>query len=336
MAALIQSLFNIFSSQEDVIDEPYEVVKRRSDYDVTDTVCVTDSKAVSKEVCRLYSLLYPSASTEKIAQAFNDLALIYSGDYPDYHASETPYHDIQHSLDGVLCMVRILSGYNASEPEMNRIDSSLAELGIIVSLFCDVGYIRHHDDQFTPNGAVYTSSHVTRGGEFLSEYLHKLELDHHVALAKKLIHFTGYEVEVAKIQSESYKHKMLGYIIGSADLVSQLADRCYLEKCSERLYVEFVYAKLVRPETGGEAGVDYIFDSRDDLMKMTTHFITFSIEKRLEETLGGVHNHLATFFGGTNPYLEFMKKNEKYLASQLARGGWRRALRRTLPNPLIK
>ena len=32
----------------------------------------------------------------------------------------------------------------------------------------------------------------------------------------------------------------LGHLLGTADMIAQMADRCYLEKCRDRLYPEFV------------------------------------------------------------------------------------------------
>ncbi len=331
MASLIDNIFNLFSLQPSAGTEAQAVVFRRNDYDVTDTICITSAAAVSNEVCRIYSALFPQASTAHLAQAFIDFERIHAGKYDSYYAAETPYHDMQHALDVVLCMARILSGYNQAELESRKIAADLAEIGIIVALFCDVGYIRKHDDYFIEHGAVFTSTHVSRGAEFLGLYLHDLELDAQVELAKKLIHFTGYEVEIENIQSESHQHKILGYMIGSADLVAQLADCCYLEKCSERLYEEFVYAELVRPEYGGDSNKEYVFESKDHMMKMTTNFMKFSIDVRLEKTLGGVYHYLSTFFDGDNPYLDFMHKNKTYLEKLLIKGGWKGSLRRALP-----
>ena len=33
---------------------------------------------------------------------------------------------------------------------------------------------------------------------------------------------------------------MVGHLLGTADMIAQIADRCYLEKCRDRLYAEFV------------------------------------------------------------------------------------------------
>ena len=177
MASLIDNIFNLFSLQPSAGTEAQAVVFRRNDYDVTDTICITSAAAVSNEVCRIYSALFPQASTAHLAQAFIDFERIHAGKYDSYYAAETPYHDMQHALDVVLCMARILSGYNQAELESRKIAADLAEIGIIVALFCDVGYIRKHDDYFIEHGAVFTSTHDSRGAEFLGLYLHDLELD---------------------------------------------------------------------------------------------------------------------------------------------------------------
>jgi len=305
-----------------------EILKyRRGNYDVTNTVCVSDPKAVSEEVCRLFQLNFPSAPMEKIEQAFIDFESIYTGNYPGYYAAETPYHDIQHCLDVTLCMTRLMIGYNRYE-EDNVLDAALAELGIIVSLFHDVGFIRQHGDEATPNGAVYIPTHVSRGGNFLAKYLPTLGLGHQTELAGKLLHFTGYEMAVSSIQSESPQQKLLGYMIASSDLLAQMADRCYLEKCSNRLYEEFIFAQMACPEVGGKNPEDFQYASRDDMMKKTTGFMQSVIDVRLQETLGGVHNHIKSFFGGLHLYMDAMEKNKRYLEEKMMQDGWQGNLRR--------
>ncbi|OGT79489.1 MAG: hypothetical protein A3H91_01670 [Gammaproteobacteria bacterium RIFCSPLOWO2_02_FULL_61_13] len=51
-------------------------------------------------------------------------------------------------------------------------------------------------------------------------------------VAAKLMHFTGYETPVASIEIPSLRHKLLECMLGSADIVVQMADRCYLENAA--------------------------------------------------------------------------------------------------------
>ena len=39
----------------------------------------------------------------------------------------------------------------------------------------------------------------------------------------------------------------VGHLLGTADMIAQMADRCYLEKCRDRLYAEFVLGGVALP-----------------------------------------------------------------------------------------
>lgn len=71
---------------------------RRSEYDVTNRVNVTDVESVCNEVCRLFTELYPKYSMRSIRKAFQIVSDLFRGDYPGYRPCDTPYHDLQHTL----------------------------------------------------------------------------------------------------------------------------------------------------------------------------------------------------------------------------------------------
>ena len=47
---------------------------RRSDFDVTDTICTTDPVMVGDEVMRLFDALYPGKTSPQIEHAFKDMS----------------------------------------------------------------------------------------------------------------------------------------------------------------------------------------------------------------------------------------------------------------------
>ena len=55
-----------------------------------------------------------------------------------------------------------------------------------------------------------------------------------------IVHFTGYELDLDMIELDDPRDIICGHLIGTADMIAQMADRCYLEKCRDRLYKEFV------------------------------------------------------------------------------------------------
>jgi len=82
---------------------------RRNDYDVTNRVNTTDPASVNGEVNRIFFELYPNASTHVINRCFRDLTRLQAGEYPGYHACDTEYHNLQHSLDVTLAMARLMA-----------------------------------------------------------------------------------------------------------------------------------------------------------------------------------------------------------------------------------
>jgi hydrogenase accessory protein HypB len=67
-------------------------------------------------------------------------------------------------------------------------------------LFHDSGYIRHEErDKDFSNGAEFTLYHVSRSADFLRRYLPGLGLMKDVAVSSMIVHFTGYELDLDKI-----------------------------------------------------------------------------------------------------------------------------------------
>ncbi len=177
---------------------------------------------------------------DKVAVAFDDFDKLFTGRMPGYHGVDTLYHDRQHSLDMTLAMARLLVGYERSVESRLRFGAERASLALVTSLFHDAGYIREFDDRQHSNGAEFTLYHVTRSARFLARYLPSIGMENWVPVATRIVHFTGYEIKLNMIQLADPKDRKLGHLLGTADLIAQMADRCYLEKCRDRLYPEFV------------------------------------------------------------------------------------------------
>jgi len=281
---------------------------RRSEYDVTNRVNVTEPSNVCDEVCRLYLDLYPGSSVTVLKQAFTDLARLFRGEYPGYWSCETPYHDLQHVLDVTLAMGRLIHGYESLSEGALRIGKSRALWGIIAALFHDSGYIRSHSDYRHPTGAGYTTNHVSRGGKFLARYLPTIEMECSTRFIIDLIHYTGYERTPDEIGFEDSKLSLLGCMLGSADLLAQMSDRCYLEKSRDRLYVEFNIAY----QCGGEGSEKYSYASPQDLILKTPAFVEHVFRNRLDGCLEKAHRYAETFFNGTNTYIQAISGNLGY------------------------
>ncbi|MGP1678951.1 MAG: HD domain-containing protein [Burkholderiales bacterium] len=283
---------------------------RGNDYDVSAQFNTTDPRVVSDEVSRIYLDLYPAAPTKLLDHAFRDLTRLYRGEYPGYHPCDTAYHDVQHTLDVTLAMARLIDGYERSRVGTQPFGDSLFRLGVITALFHDMGYVRELKDQEHKNGAEYTLTHVSRGSVFLKDYLPKIGMAEMADIAAELIHFTGYETPAGKIRVPSPIYRLLGNMLGSADIIAQMADRCYLEKCRDRLYPEFVAGGLAT-RRNAEGMEHVVFASGEDLVIKTPTFFQ-SASKRLDVELGGCYSYAQQHFGGQNLYLEELQKNIRF------------------------
>jgi hypothetical protein len=314
---------------EDVLQE------RRNDYDVTNTVQVSSPLKVRAAVQDLFSSLYPSRSFDSVWLAFHDFERMYCGLDPSYHAVDTSYHDIQHTLDMTLAIARLIAGHERSVETQDRLGPERAQLALVSALFHDVGYLRHKElDATAVNGAVFTRVHVTRSGRFLETYLPKIGLERFTPVVSKIVHFTGYELNIDQIELEDPKDSVVGHLLGTADLVAQLADRCYLEKCRDRLYPEFVLGGVAVDER--PAGT-VLYRSAQDLLSKTLGFYQYSARRRLEHNFNRVYRYMEAFFeGGQSPYVQFIRKNLTFLNGLMKAGDWERLRRRPpciMPNP---
>lgn len=303
---------------------------RRNDYDVTNRIQTTDPDAVQAEVLRLFRALYPAESNSTISQAFADVQRLYAGDFPGFRACDTEYHNLQHVLDVTLAMTRLMDGYERTRTQTPALGVQLFRLGIVTALFHDMGYIRRLDDEIAPNGAFYTKIHVSRGAAFLRHYLPTVGLSDFAGAGAELIHFTGFEKRVADILIDDPVLRLLGSLLGSADIMAQIADRCYLEKCRDRLYTEFVVGGIAEPSTA-DGRKTVVYSSGDDLVRKTPIFFQGAVQ-RLEADLGGAYNFAASHFGGFNLYIHAAAKNVDF-AKRLSQSNDIN-LKRTPPQPL--
>jgi hypothetical protein len=284
-----------------------------NDHDVTDRVKTTDDRAVNQEIDRIFLDLYPQASTATLDRAFADMARLYRGEYPGYLCCDTAYHDIQHVLDVTLAMARLIDGYESSRVRSEPLGRELFQLGVITALFHDSGYIRSTGEAERANGAEFTRIHVSRGALFLRDYLPRIGLGDQAAIAAELIHFTGYERPIASIPVPGLIYRLLGNLLGSADIIAQMSDRCYLEKCRDRLYPEFVAGGLTKKHLD-DGAVEVVFSSGEDLLIKTPDFYQ-SASRRLQQELGGGFAYAAQHFGGQNLYMEGVQKNIRFAQS---------------------
>ena len=295
---------------------------RRNDYDVTDTVQVSSPAAVRTAVRELFATTYPGMPFDKLWLAFYDFERLFTGRYPTYKGCDTTYHDVQHTLDMTLALARLIAGYEKSVEPAERLGPQRAQMAIVTALFHDSGYIRHEErDKDFANGAEFTLYHVSRSADFLRRYLPEIGMARDVGVSSMIVHFTGYELDLDSIELDDPRDIICGHLIGTADMIAQMADRCYLEKCRDRLYKEFVVGGVaVENARPGEYMVRY--RSGTDLLRKTPVFYQQVMRDRLHRKFNRVYRYIEVLYDGRNPYIDAIRNNINHLVRVIESGDW--------------
>ncbi|MEH6592963.1 MAG: hypothetical protein V7746_22025 [Halioglobus sp.] len=280
--------------------------------DVSNTVDVTAPEAVGKELRSVLNKRYPDYDYSVIDILVDDFARLYRGEYPGFRACDLKYHDMQHVLDVTLAMVRLMEGHEMSHPAEEKLGPERLLIGVACALFHDSGYIRRDRDTRNSNGAAYTRTHVSRSARFMSEYLPTVGLGHVAVECQRLVHFTGYEIEPGSIVVDSAQERILGNLLGTADLIAQMADSNYLQKCHDYLYGE-LEAGGMAGERGEHSSTGVVYKSPRHLLESTPNFIREATYVRLDGYFKSVYQYAAKYFGGPNLYMEAIAANNREL-----------------------
>ena len=212
------------------------------------------------------------------------------------------YHDLGHTLSVTLAVARLMHG--AVEAGQSLTEKDL-NMGLISGLMHDTGYIQEIADR-QGTGAKYTQVHISRSISFLQAYYRgNPAFQNDLDSFRNILLCTGLNTRVDAIRFAGATVELLGKILGTADLLGQMADRYYLEKLPE-LYEEFA-----------EAGIT-TFSSRLDLLDKTQGFYRMTL-KRFEDELGNVQRfsrcHFRKRWGiDEDLYIQSIEKNMAYLA----------------------
>jgi len=298
--------------------------QRAGHMDVSNTVDVSDPVAVADSVRGILENRYEGFDFSVIDVLVEDFSRLYRGSFPGFRACDIKYHDIQHVLDVTLAMARLLDGHDSSPGPEERLGPDLALAGIAAALFHDSGYIRRTRDSRNKNGAAYTRVHVSRGARFLADYLPSVGLRQFVDVCTRIVHYTGYEVDPRHIEVEDPCEHRLGVLLGTADLIAQMADVDYVRKCRDHLYEEFEVGGLAG-EFGLHGNTGVVYRSPEHLLETTPNFMRKAIEVRLDGYFDSAHLYAAEHFGGRNLYMDAIAVNCSSLEATLAGGGSKKA-----------
>ncbi|MGC3958182.1 MAG: hypothetical protein QM813_09655 [Verrucomicrobiota bacterium] len=279
-------------------------------------VVTKDLIAVRTEVQAAYLAMFPRGDHDFVARVFGWAADCFAGRYGDFQAVDARYHDLEHTLQGTLCMARLLRCRHeaGAAPKLSQ---HLFELGIIGILLHDTGYLKHRHDT-AGTGAKYTATHVLRSLEFAHQLLSTKKFSAaDIRTVQNMIRCTGIDAFLESIAFESEAERVVGHALGTADLLGQMAAEDYVEKLPV-LYDEFQEA--ARHDRGH---TDFItkFGGAADLIQRTPGFWRDYVLPKLNKDFGGLY----LFLGqpqpaGRNWYLDRIEANmEKLKLAPLVR-----------------
>ena len=264
-----------------------------------------------KWIYRVTEELPSGISTDRIEQVIQDVQNLFNGNFPGYVACDTRYHSFEHTLLLFPSFCQLALALFRKYPE--TLKPRDIELGLIAVFLHDTGYIRTVDDH-SGSGAKYTFRHIDRSINFAYGYLPTLGYqEQDLVRIEQMISCTGVKPHVENINFLSEGCRLLGYALGTADILGQMSDQHYIEKLP-LLFLEFKEAyNYEEPESLAEMEIQR-FTSEKELIRNTPTFFDNLIHKRLED-MGGVYHLLEDPQTGQNPYLEKIKKNMNTISS---------------------
>ncbi len=248
----------------------------------------------------------PAYDTSLINAVFDDVMCVFRGEYPGYSAIKTLYHDKPHTLDVLLCAVRLMHGIHISGTRLTDEEMTLI---MIAALMHDIGYSQL-DGEEGGTGAQYTQTHVNRGITFMKRYIAAKLLPLRFAAAlEPMLSSTDPALQFSRINFPNERNRLLGQIVVTADLTGQMADRTYLEK------LLFLYFEFKEAHFGN-------YQNIYDLLCQTKKFYEVTREK-LDGPFGGLYVNLALHFKDMlgiekDYYLDSIEKNIAYLSKVIA------------------
>ena len=296
-------------------------------FDTLGAIDTSSPDAVARSVDSMLGSRLDGWDSAFLFEAFDNVARLYAGEREGFLPCDTPYHDMRHAMETALAMARLVDGWEvALAATRGSLGADVALLAVVLALLHDVGFLRSDGERHV-NGASFTADHEARGVQFAERYLERSPLRPLAPLAR-LIGATRIDCPMTSFDGGEI-HRVVARMLATADLLSQVADRCYLEKCRDFLYAEFVEAGLARGAHGRNG--DALYKNPEHLLRKTPEFCRRQVVERLDRDLAGMHRLMHTHFGGLDPYGQAMSRNLAYLERVLTRGAFDTLRRKPQP-----
>jgi hypothetical protein len=238
-------------------------------YDLTDTNSPAECIA---EIKNILLLIDPFLDPSPIEKIYADVLLLFNGEFPGYRACNTKYHNLEHTSSTALATARLIHGLHVQGQVFS---SRIVQLCLISALFHDTGMIQT-EEEAKGTGAQFIIGHEERSIAVMERYFTENGYSQEdIRDCSHIIKCTELFFPLEDIPFETEEVRTMGRVLGTADLVAQMADRDYQEKLP-LLFLEFQEAAMEGIETPLE------------LFKNTEEFYRSVARKRMATVLGGV------------------------------------------------
>jgi HD-GYP domain-containing protein (c-di-GMP phosphodiesterase class II) len=258
---------------------------------------------IYKEIKFIISLIVDDFDFDFLDLSFENTEKIFSGRFPGYQASNTSYHNLDHTMAVSLALLRLIHGLHLQKKTI--FTPEIIECGVIAAFFHDAGLIQKISDH-EGTGAKYTKFHEERSILFVREYLNSVGRSEEMGnRCAQIIQCTKLSNAPSQLDFESDEIRMMGYILGTSDIVAQMADRVYLERLP-----------LLLDELK-EGGVEE-YESTIDIYHQTVTFFKEVIRKRLYTEFNGIveamrYHFMERWSINQNLYVAAIENNINYI-----------------------
>ena len=268
----------------------------------------TDSSAVEDALTEIENqVLGPAQTTGFHSQILADVIDLFNEGFADKQPIDTPYHNLEHTLQTTLCFAQICLNWELTA-EQPSITTEAFQNGLAAALLHDVGYMKDaHDPE--GSGAKHTFCHELRSCDIATAYLSNLGWDAaRIGTVCSIICCTGPLADFNSIEFADDTALLLGQMVCTADYLGQIADPGYVSKIPA-LYRELNESDQFRSiptEDRNYASVGELFEGTDTFWK------TF-VKPRLSDECGGVCELLTNRETSDNAYLTQVEANLKLI-----------------------
>ncbi|MCX5809298.1 MAG: hypothetical protein NTX36_07995 [Proteobacteria bacterium] len=272
-------------------------------------------KYIINKIKSFYETNYAISDIGIIEIALDDVVELFNGKKKGFQRCDAQYHDLTHTLQVVPPFIEIIDGWNKSG-NMPKVSNTYFDTGIIAVLLHDTGYIKREGD-LSGTGAKYTFEHIQRSIDFVNHYLSHMGLDNQkIAQFKNIISCTGVSINLLDIHFHSEEERIIGYALGTADLLGQMATDDYPEKL-RILYNEFEESYHYMGIEKARAKGIKIFENADELLMSTKSFYDAVVMDRFRK-MDSVYKYIEFNYANMkNPYMEAIEENIRKIENNL-------------------